>query len=149
MQDFCLLHYLLSSDSEAMILYKSHYSIQCFLETFNKKTRLVLYWIILNGNTSRFGSAIQVLPSDIGRGYFRLKLSPTSRHCPWWLIFFNSLFYSPLNLEKRLPAKKCSHMSKLWWQNINYNSKNMLSCIRLTKAKLDWLVGKTGVCIAT
>ena len=20
-------------------------------------------------------------------GYFRLKLSPTSGHCPWWLVF--------------------------------------------------------------
>ena len=65
MQDFCLLHYLLSSDSEAMTLYKCHYSIHYFLETFNKKTKLVLYWIILKG-TSRFGSAIQVVPSDIG-----------------------------------------------------------------------------------
>ena len=66
MRDFCLLHYLLSSDSEAMTLYKCHYSIHYFLETFNKKTKLVLYWIILNGNTSRFGSAMQLLPSDIG-----------------------------------------------------------------------------------
>ena len=27
------------------------------------------------------------------RGYFRLKLSPTSGCCPWWLIFFKNLFY--------------------------------------------------------
>ena len=27
------------------------------------------------------------------RGHFRLKLSPTSRCCPWWLIFFKNLFY--------------------------------------------------------
>ena len=66
MRDFCLLHYLLSSDSETMTLYRCHYSIHYFLETFNKKTKLVLYWIILNGNTSRFGSAMQLLPSDIG-----------------------------------------------------------------------------------
>ena len=66
MLDFCLLHYLLSSDSEVMTLYKCHYSIHYFLETFNKKTKLVFYWIILKGNTSSFGSAIQVLPSDIG-----------------------------------------------------------------------------------
>ena len=26
----------------------------------------MLYWIILKGNTSKFGSAVQVLPSDIG-----------------------------------------------------------------------------------
>ena len=25
--------------------------------------------------------------------YFRLKLSPTSGRCPWWLIFFKNLFY--------------------------------------------------------
>ena len=43
MLDFCLLHYLLSSDSEAMTLCKCHYSIHYFLETFNKKTKLVLY----------------------------------------------------------------------------------------------------------
>ena len=48
MLDFCLLHYLLSSDSEAM----THYSIHPLLN-------------YLKGNTSAFGSAIQVLPSDI------------------------------------------------------------------------------------
>ena len=52
MLDFCLLHYLSSSDSEAM--------------TFKKRNKLVLYWIILKGNTSRLGSATQVLPFDIG-----------------------------------------------------------------------------------
>ena len=26
-------------------------------------------------------------------GYFRLKLSPNSGCCPWWLIFFKDLFY--------------------------------------------------------
>ena len=83
MLDFCLLHYLLSSDSEAMTLYKCHYSIHYFLETFNKKTKLVLYWIILKGYTSRFGSAIQVLPSDI-REYLRSFFNPV-------LIF---LFYN-------------------------------------------------------
>ena len=36
-----------------------------FLETFNKKTKPVLYWIVLKGNTSRFGFAMQVLLSDI------------------------------------------------------------------------------------
>ena len=47
--DFCLLHYLLSSDSKAMA----------------KKNKLVFYIIFVKGNTSRFGSAIQVLPSDM------------------------------------------------------------------------------------
>ena len=27
------------------------------------------------------------------RGYFRLKLSPTSGRCPWWLIFSKTFFY--------------------------------------------------------
>ena len=27
------------------------------------------------------------------RGYFSLKLSLTSRCCPWWLIFFKNLLY--------------------------------------------------------
>ena len=29
----------------------------------------------------------------LSRGYFRLKLSPPSRHCSQWLIFFKNLFY--------------------------------------------------------
>ena len=29
----------------------------------------------------------------ICRGYFVLKLSPTSGRCPWWLIFFKNLLY--------------------------------------------------------
>ena len=59
---FCLL----SCDNEAMALYKCYHSIHYFpYITFNKKTKLVLYWIILKGTTSRFGSAIQVLLSDI------------------------------------------------------------------------------------
>ena len=66
MLDFCLLHYLMSSDSETMTLYKCHYSIHYFLENFNKKTKLVLYWIILKDNTSRLGSAIQLSLADIG-----------------------------------------------------------------------------------
>ena len=37
-----------------------------FLKTFNKRSKLVFCWIILKGNTSRFCSAIQILPSDIG-----------------------------------------------------------------------------------
>ena len=35
-------------------------------KNFRKKTKLVLCWIFLKGNASRFGSAIQILPSDIG-----------------------------------------------------------------------------------
>ena len=58
--DFCLLHYLLSSDSKAMVkVSKLHAS---FFKT--EKNKLVFYIIFVKGNTSRFGSAIQVLPSD-------------------------------------------------------------------------------------
>ena len=53
---------------------------------------------------------------------------------------------SPLNFEKRPTAKKCCFIWKLWWQNINYGSKNMLSCIRLTTAKFDWLISPNMLC---
>ena len=50
-------------------LRRSHRLIHLFFKTFNKRnqTNPLLNHII--GNTSRFGSAIQVLPSDI-RKYF-------------------------------------------------------------------------------
>ena len=52
MLDFCLLHCLLTTDSEAMTLHECHHAIYYFSKLLT--------------NTSRFGSAIQVLPSDIG-----------------------------------------------------------------------------------
>ena len=58
-----------------------------------------------------------------------------------WLHIF-SVGHSPLTLEKRPTAKNAVVYE-------NYDGKNMPSCIRLTKAKLDWLIGKTSVCIAT
>ena len=60
--DFCLLHYLLSSESKAMAkVSKLHTSI---LKT--KRNKLVFYIIFVKGNnTSKFGSDIQVLPSDM------------------------------------------------------------------------------------
>ena len=58
-----------------------------------------------------------------------------------WLYIF-SVGHSPLNLEKRPTAKNAVVYE-------NYDGKNMRSCIRLRKAKLDWLIGKTSVCIAT
>ena len=58
--DFRLRHYL-SSNSKAMAkvseLHTSFFKI--------KKNKLVFYIIFVKGNTSRFGSAIQVLPSDM------------------------------------------------------------------------------------
>ena len=68
--DFCLLHYLLSSDSKAMAkVSKLHTS---FYKT--KKNKLVFYIIFAKGNTSRFGPAIQVLPSDIENTLSRILL---------------------------------------------------------------------------
>ena len=59
--DFCLQHYLLSSDSKAMAKVSNsiHHSLR------QKKNKLVFYIIFVKGNTSRFGSAIQVLTSDM------------------------------------------------------------------------------------
>ena len=49
MLGLCLLHYLLTSDSEAMTLQKWHHSILCFsklfLLNFSYWSKLVLYWI--------------------------------------------------------------------------------------------------------
>ena len=56
MLDFCLLHYLLSSDNEAMVLYKCHHSMHYFTKLLTKKL----------SSTSKFGSLVQILPSDIG-----------------------------------------------------------------------------------
>ena len=59
--DFCLLHYLLSSDSKAMVkVSKLHAS---FFKT--EKNKLVFYIIFVGSNISRFGSATQLLPSDM------------------------------------------------------------------------------------
>ena len=57
-------------------------------------------------------------------------------------IYYNFSIFSPLNLEKRLAAKKCCCIWKLWRQKY-------IVCIRLTTEKLDWLIGKTSVRIAT
>ena len=47
--------------------------------------------------------------------------------------------------EKDRQQKNAVVYEKFWQQNINYDDKNMPSCIRLTTAKLDWLIGKTSV----
>ena len=61
MLDFYLLHYLLSSDSKAMAeVSKLHTA-----SFKTKKNKLVFYIIFVKGSTSRFGSVIQVLPSDM------------------------------------------------------------------------------------
>ena len=51
---------------------------------------------------------------------------------------------SPLNLEKRPTAKNA-----VIYENYDFDGKNMPPCIKLTTAKLDWLIVKTSVCIAT
>ena len=69
MLDFCLLHYLLTTDSEAMTHHKYHHSIHYFSKLLTKKNETSPLLNYLKSNTSKFGSAIQVLPSDIGE-YF-------------------------------------------------------------------------------
>ena len=81
MLDFYLLQYLLSSDSKAKAkVLKLHTS---FFKT--KKNWLVFYLIFVKGNTSRFGSAIQVLPSDMER---ILWLIFYYCYCSWFLLSF-------------------------------------------------------------
>ena len=75
MLDICLWHYLLSSDSDAMM--SSLHTL--FLKTFNQKNKLALYWIILKCNTSRFGS-------DIGE-YLSSLFNPV-------VVMFSFLFYN-------------------------------------------------------
>ena len=143
MLDFCLLHYLLSSDSEAMTLYKCHYSIHYFLETFNKKTKLVLYWIILKGNTSSFGSAIQVLPSDIGE-YLSSFFNPVVVVVFIFILQLKNVFFSIVNsfVRKKVYLLTFRMNEQLWkfnkilWisQNpINLNRFKHYSCCLLSK----------------
>ena len=37
-----------------------------------------------------------VVVANWNRGDFRLKLSPVSKRCLWWLIFFKNLFYQKI-----------------------------------------------------
>ena len=63
-----------------------------------------------------------------------LKMDSKIHHhrAQWQILHSITSIHSLLNLEKRPTAKKCCRIWKLWWQNINYDGKNMLSCIRLT-----------------
>ena len=62
----CLLHYLLSSDNAKHFKKLSSLHTSVF-KTFNKKKLTSPLLNYMKGNTSRFGSAIQLLPSDIGK----------------------------------------------------------------------------------
>ena len=87
--DFCLLHYLLSSDSKAMAkVSKLHTS---FFKT--KKNKLVFYIIFVKGNTSRFGSAIQVLPSDIENTLTHILLLLLQLFFIFILLWRNAIFH--------------------------------------------------------
>ena len=50
-------------------------------------------------------------------------------------------------------GKKTNIKNAITYENYDgktdQNGKNMPLCIRLTTAKLDWLIGKTSMCIAT
>ena len=59
------------------------------------------------------------------------------------------LIYQPSGFGKKTNSKKMPPYMKILMANINYDGKNMPSCIRLTTAKLDWFIGKTSVPIAT
>ena len=89
---FCLQHYFLSSDSKAMAKVSKLHTP--FFKT--KKNKLVFYIIFVKGNTSRFGSAIQVLPSDMENTLTHIL----SLLLQWFFIFIfillwkNAIFYS-------------------------------------------------------
>ena len=67
---YCLLQYLLPSDSKAIAKVSKLYT--SFFKT--KKKKLVFYIIFVKDNTSRFGSAIQVLPSDMENTFTHILL---------------------------------------------------------------------------
>ena len=46
-------------------------------------------------------------------------------------------------------GKKTEQKNAVIYENYDFDGKNMPPCIRLTTAKLDWLIGKTSMCIAT
>ena len=57
------------------------------------------------------------------RDYFRLKLSPTSGRCPWWLIFFKNLFYQK-NCKEAMNIKegqiRVPFSSFLLWKSAHF-----------------------------
>ena len=71
MLDSSLLHYLLSSDIKAITFQKGFITpyIIFFLKLLTQRYKLSPLLNHIKGNTSRFGSAIQLLPSYIGK-YF-------------------------------------------------------------------------------
>ena len=88
------MHYLSSYDSKAMAkVSKLHTS---FFQT--KKNYLVFYIIFVKGNTSRFGSAIQVLPSGMENTltHILLLLLQLFFIFIFILLWKNALFYISL-----------------------------------------------------
>ena len=86
MLDFCLLHYLLSSDSEAMTLHKVSSLNTLFFKILTKRSKLVLYWIMLTVIPQGLALLyIQILPSDIGE-----YLSPFFNAA--YVVLFVSIF---------------------------------------------------------
>ena len=64
-------------------------------------------------------------------------------------LYYNFSISSPLNLEKRLAAKKMLLYMKIMTAKHKLRRQKYIVCIRLTTEKLDWLIGKTSVRIAT
>ena len=57
-------------------------------------------------------------------------------------LYYNFSIFSPLNLEKRLAAKRCCCIWKLWRQNINYDGKNISYVLGLQRKNLIGLLAK-------
>ena len=64
----------------------------CSLPPFNDYSSSSYCWSTSEGGERWKNNEISKSVSSYG-GYFRLKLSPTSGHCPRRLIFFKNLFY--------------------------------------------------------
>ena len=62
--NFCLLHYLLSSDSNAMMLHIVLSLFRSLFEILIKEKLNCSFTAYIKSNSSKFGSTIEVLPSN-------------------------------------------------------------------------------------
>ena len=83
-----------------MVLLQYQQNMERYLK-YNKKTYqnmaecsdLNKTWYFQVSLPGTFGPKLFYFELNYTRGYFRLKLNPTSRCCPQWPIFFKNLFY--------------------------------------------------------
>ena len=109
-----------------------------FLKTFNKKNRNSLLLNYLKGNTSRFGSAIQVLPCDIGE-YLSSFFNPVVV-VVFISIFILFHFYFESNVKLYASENLTPCNQYLAWKfrelktagviNISWNSKGIIKLRR-------------------